>query len=147
MEITYLQQFFKMAADNSCYADCIIKLACQITGKSHNLTNIGKALDVAFDGGFVDVNRKDYSDYYRAFTVLDPAGFLSSLTGKTFEVRKENPSYSCKKGEFEVLFYALSPENADKGIGHFVFKGYDPLKTSNTVLKGSVYSKRIFKEV
>lgn len=145
MNITYLQQFFKMAADNSCYACCVIKLACKINKTDHNLTNIGKALDIGFDKKYLGVNEKDYSDYGPAFTVYNAEKWLTDLTGKKVSVRTEGADYKCKKDEYEFLFYAKTPENASKGIGHFIFDGYDPYKTSVTVATGKVYSKRIIK--
>lgn len=146
MEVQYLQTFFRNAYDYSCYTDCIIKLGCQINGIPHNLTNIGKALDIAFDKGYVIFNRKNYLDVNN-WTVVKPADFLGSLTGKKYECTKESRTYVPKKGEFEVLFYAKTEAEGARGIGHFILKDYNPLTVSQTVRNGFLYSKRIFREV
>ena len=145
MNVTYLQQFFKMAADNSCYASCLVKLACRINKTDHNLTNIGRALDIGFDKNYLGINKDDYSDYGPAFTVYKPEKWLTDLTGKKISVRKESATYKCAKNEYEILFYAKSQENANENIGHFILPDYDPNKTSVTVNTGKVYSKRIIK--
>lgn len=146
MRIKYLQKFFKSAYDYSCFADCIIKLACKITGTEHNLTNIGKALDIGFDKGYLSFNQDDYANYDN-FTVQDSAAFLSALTGKKFVKETKGRGYVPGPGEYEVQFWAKTEENGRKGIGHFILPDYDPLENSQTKKVGFIYSKRIFREV
>ena len=146
MEIKHGESFFKSAGNEACYADCIIRLGEKILGLKHTITNIGRAMDIGIDTGAVFFNGEHCADKDN-FTVLDAGKFLSKLTGKKYECRHEKRNYKLKKGEFSILFKALSESNGEKGIGHFVLDDYDPLEDSNTSKNGFVYSIRVFKEV
>lgn len=146
MKVGPLQSFFKSAWDWSCYADCIIKLASQVTGNPLTLQEVGKALDLAIDRKFVRFNEKDYGDTDN-FYVNDPAGLLGALTGKRYSVRKEPGSYVCGGNELEVRFMVLSSSDGKKNKGHFVLPDWDPIQGSNTGKYGFVWTKRIFREI
>lgn len=146
MKVDAIQSFFRSAGEYSCYADCIIRLAAGINGVQLTLQDVGKALDVGIDRGFVKYNMRDSADSDN-FYVTDPAGFLGALTGKRWTVRKERGDYVRGKGELEVDFKVLSEANARRNVGHFVLPGWDPIQNSNTGRNGFVWTKRIFKEV
>lgn len=146
MKIDYLQLFFKSAYDYSCYVDCLIKLACKINKVDHNLTNIGKYLDIGFDKKFITFNKNDYTAYEN-FTVVKAEEFLSAITEKKFIKEFKDRNYSVKNKEYEIQFWTKSEENGKRGIGHFVLPDYDPLKNSQTKKVGFIYSKRVFREI
>lgn len=146
MKVNYLQAFFKVSYETCCYFAILIKVAAKETNNEHNLTFIGKCMDIGIDNGFVYMNPADYSDN-RNYTVLNPAGFLSKVTGDKYEVRFEDRNYKPAKDEIEIDFMALSEENGKKGIGHFVMPDYDPLKESRTRREGFIYSKRIIRKI
>lgn len=145
MEIKHAESFFKSAGNEACYVDCIIRLGEKILGLKHTVTNIGRAMDIGLDTGAVFYNA-DFNADKSNFTVLDAGKFLSKLTGKTYDCRREPRDYKLKKGEFAIKFKTLSESNGSKGIGHFILDDYDPLEDSNTSKNGFVYSLRVFKE-
>ena len=147
MIVDAMQSFFKSAGEESCYASCIIKIASRITRTELTLRNIAKAMEAGIDAGYIDFNTKDYSDKNRNFYVVEPAKYLGLLTGKRFTCNKVSSSYTCKPGEYEVLWKVLSQDNARKNIGHFVLPDWDPIQNSNTGKNGFTWTKRIFREV
>jgi hypothetical protein len=75
----------------------------------------------------------------------------SGLYGGRWYFHKEQPSYECKGGEFEILRYERPTPG--KVWSHFVLGNcgdgveYDPLGESKTVAEGYVVSKRILQLV
>lgn len=142
MILKHPQSFCKSAWDYGCYADCIIKLASEISGFPFNCQNLGKGYDIGLDAGLIDFNQNDYSDKNN-FYVNDAGKFLSKLIGKPVTCRHEAANYIPKSNEFCIDFYAKSITDGQRGIGHFVYIT-DPIQNSRTVAEGFVYSKRIF---
>lgn len=78
------------------------------------------------------------------FYVNRPDKILKYLTGKDFEVRKENADYVLKENEYAVEYWTVNGK-----VGHFArtYKDFNSLEHSNCVSKGKITSYRIFKEV
>ncbi len=146
MKVGAIQSFFKSAWDNSCYADCIIKLAAKINHVELTLQEIGYAMDKGIDKGYIRFNQQNYSASDNFF-VTNPAEFLGVLTGKKYTVEKVRGNYVCGKNELEVDFMVLSKANGEKNIGHFVLPDWDPIQNSNTRKNGFIWTKRIFREI
>lgn len=144
MKVRWPQTWFTCAGDSSCYADCIIRIACDYNGIEMNLKNIGHAFDVGIDNGHVTFNRDVYRDE-KNFTVTNPCGWLKDLTGKEWTVSHEKRDYRPIRGEIEVQFWALSESDGAHGIGHFVLPDWCPTQHSKTLRDGFIYSKRIFR--
>ncbi len=142
MILRHPQSFCKSAWDYGCYADCIIRIASEISGFPFNCQNLGKGYDIGLDNGLIQFNRDNYTDEGN-FSVSDAGKFLSKLIGKIAKCRHEGADYIPKANEYVVDFYAKTVEAGKKGIGHFVY-GTDPIQNSRTVAEGFIYSKRVF---
>lgn len=144
----HIQSFYLAAGNYGCYAFCIIKLAKKILekkGMSPGIINEQEALIYGVEGSFISFNEDDYNSD-KNFYVIDPEGFIRFLTGESYVVRFEGPSYCCKKDEYEINFWALNDSNGLRGIGHFCLPGENTLQFSKTVKNGKIYSKRIYKK-
>lgn len=146
MVIEHPQYFFKCAGGNSCYFDCIMRLASRVTKSPLTATAIGQAIDRAADSGAIVYNTKDDSSPVN-FTVIQPDKLMFMLTGKRYSVTKVSRDYKALPDELEVDFWALSEEDGAKDKGHFCLPDYDPLIDSNTRKNGFIYSKRIFRRL
>ncbi|MDR2304139.1 MAG: DUF261 domain-containing protein [Treponema sp.] len=128
------QKLMKTLGEYGCYFLSVVHLAEELTNK--RIDAIQSCL-AAMDNKWLDDE----------ITMLNPEAVLHSLTGKRFVVRKEEPAYSPKEGEYEVLLFR------NGSFDHFVLgdgKGkvaYDPLGNSNSVASGKLTSKRIFKRI
>ena len=139
----HIQSFYESLGKYGCYFLLIVNIAERYTGEKIDI--IETVLHAQKKGWLyynLD-NHKDKNNFY----VVNPGELLSWLTKKKFTVVKENGDYQPKKNEYEILFYATSISNAEKGIGHFAMKNYDTIQNANTVKNGKVFSKRIFREV
>lgn len=80
-----------------------------------------------------------------------PNLILEDITGDKWEVRKENADYSPRQDEVVILRYER--KTTAGLLAHFVLAGldgktidYDPYYPSQTVTKGYLVSKRVFKK-
>lgn len=143
------QSFMLSAGKYGCYALCIVDIAREVLddmGDNPALINDYDAIAGGCDHGYIDFDEDNY-DSINNFYVRDPAGFLEYLTGCKFTVRHEKPSYKVQGYEYEVEFWAIDEVQGKRGVGHFIRPGKNTLAFSNTVARGSRYSKRIFTPV
>ena len=129
-----IQSFFLAAGKNGCYCFCIIKIAERILKAELDPQS---ALQAGIDNKFIRVNEKNYSQGDN-FYVLEPAKFLTYLSGWKCDVKKENPEYKAKQGETVVECWECN------GRVHFRLPDWDPLENSQTVKYGKVKSLRVF---
>ena len=129
-----MQSFFLAAGNNGCYCFSIIEIAERITK-----TNIDpqSALQAGIDKKFIHVNEKNYSQSDN-FYVLEPAKFLTYLSGWKCDVKKESADYKAKDGELVVECWECG------SITHFKLPDWDSLQNSRTVQYGKIKSLRVF---
>lgn len=137
----YSQSFYLAAGNYGCYALQLVNLAREYTGEPLDDTT---ALLMGIHAAYITFNFADYTNGDN-FYVQNPTGFLKLLTGKKWVVRKEDGDYKLKKGEYAINFWAKTAANAEKGVGHFDTETYHTLQNSQTIAKGKIYSKRVFK--
>ena len=136
-----IQSFFEAAGENACYAFCIGKLAEQFLAKE--LDPLKLLLD-GIERGYIAYKWLQPHDANNFF-VLGPDSFLSYLTGIHWTVTKESPSYQPKPGELVVNYWEYS--STGRVIGHFALPNWNSLIDSQTVAKGQIVSKRVFRRV
>jgi hypothetical protein len=126
------QKLMKTLGEYGCYFLSLIHLAEELTGKRID----------AIDAFLYARQQKWIED---DCTMLAPDSVLSRFAGAVFAVAKEDAGYSAKDGEYEVLqFQNGTFKHFVLGDGHGRV-AYDPLGDSNTVAKGVVIGKRIFR--
>ena len=140
----HIQSFFFTAGTDACYAICIIDIAKEITNSKNIIEQ--EALIAGIEKKYIEFHEKNYSDI-RNFIVLDAGAYLSYLTGSKWECIKTGPEYTCKPGEYEILFWATTAQRSNEGLGHFTRPGKNTLQFSKNVAEGQVYQKRIFKKI
>lgn len=142
--INNVQSFFESLGKYGCYFLTLVHFAEQKTRL--NYTQDLYFLSCQFNRlGFMHFNKDNFLDKDN-FYIKRPDLILNLLARGKYSVRKEPAEYIPQENETEILFYALSNKNAEKGIGHFRMRDFDTLQNSNTVKNGKVYSKRIIKE-
>ena len=82
--------------------------------------------------------------------LLRPDLILQDITGDSWTVRKEGADYIPRQGEIVILRYEY--KTTAGLLAHFVLAeadgetiGYDPYEPSQTVARGYLVSKRVFK--
>lgn len=143
----HVQSFFASVGKYGCNALCIIQLANDFLQS----VNEGQwnEIDGLVDGirrQYIYFNIDNFDDDGNCY-VRDGAGFLSYLTGRKWNMTKENAVYQVSGSEKEILFWAKNDRNAAAGIGHFTLPGRNTLQDSKTVSEGRVYSKRVYRLV
>lgn len=141
-----MQSFVKSLGDYGCYLFCLINLAEEINGKSYSNTEIIDKIFKSVENGYCLFNFNNYADKNNFF-VTKPHKILELLTGRHFEVRKENGDYVPKNNEYLIEFW--SKNNGQNG--HFARINqktqFNSLQKSTNVNDGSIYSVRVFKEI
>lgn len=144
----HMQSFYIAAGKWSCYALSLVAVAKK-WWESHREDKFPyeetEALLMAIEKKYIDFKEIDYL-WEGNFTVRYPELFLGKMTGGTWNVRREPSDYVPSENEYVIDFYAKSQENANKGIGHFVFE-VNSLQQSETVRVGKIYSKRVCKKI
>ena len=136
----YEQSFMKAIGEWGCYALCIINIAEEVTGLHYNTL---QTLEEAIRKGYIKWNENNYYDPAN-FDVVEPALFLSMLTGTKWSVRKESDIlYKPNKDEYIVERWERN------GYGHFARTrdGYNSLQDSKCVTLGKLASLRVFKQM
>jgi hypothetical protein len=136
-----IQTFIEEAGEAGCYALDIMKLAERITSAKFDPL---EQLRNCINRGLIYYNEKDQNDN-KNFFVEDPAGILVLLTGRKWEVTKEEPGYVPRPGEYIVERWERSKTGAV--IGHFRLPDWDSLADSQTVKYGKRVSLRVFRRV
>jgi len=127
------QRVMKTLGEYGCYFLAVVHLAEEIRGKRIDAVE-----------AFVNALEKKWID--SEATMLDPDAIFAVLTGGKFTLRKTDAAYKPIGNEHEILVF----ENGT--FKHFVLGdgqgnvAYDPLGNSNTVAKGKVTEKRIFRQ-
>ena len=135
-----VQDFFKSAGENACYAFCIIKIAERATGM---VMNPYTALFEGIKSGYIGYNTANPADPDN-FYIYDPAAFFRKLTGFPVSVFKETDlNYQPKEREFIVQCWER--KTTGRIITHFRLPDWDSLADSQTVKYGEVASLRVFK--
>lgn len=129
-----IQSFLLAAGNNGCYCFSIIKIAERITKTDIDPQS---ALQAGIDKKFIRVNEKNYSQGDN-FYVLEPAKFLTHLSGWKCGVRKETADYKPKDGEIAVECWNCN------GRTHFRLSNWDSLENSQVVKYGQIASLRVF---
>lgn len=129
-----IQSFFLSAGNNGCYCFSIIKLAERILKKD---IDVHTALQAGIDKKYIRVNKKNYAQSDN-FYVLEPAKFLTYLSGWKCGVKKAPADYKPKNGELIVEHWKRA------GYGHFRLSDWDSLENSQTVKYGKISSLRVF---
>jgi hypothetical protein len=131
-----IQREFEKIGKTGCYFLSIVHLAELYTGKYID----------AYDAYKAAIKGKTLRD---DCFVLEPAALLRMLTGVAWAVTKEPKEYQATKGEQEILYFERN--DTMQTWGHFVvgdgfgLVAYDPYGDSQTVKKGALFSKRIFR--
>lgn len=144
----YMQSFYMAAGKWCCYALCLVEVAKKWWAQNKDSDfpiSDTDALLFGIGNKYIDFKESDYL-YEGNFYVRYPELFLGRLTGGIWSVRREPLDYIAQKDEYVINFYAKTKEDADKGIGHFVFGDNNTLQYSATVAFGKVFSKRVCKK-
>ena len=134
-----IQTFLAEAGESGCYALAIIQIACEETRREIDPVS---ALQRGISAGYIHYNEKDANDSDNFF-VKDPAAFLTLLTGEGWTVEKVFPEYRIGPGERAVDRWERVVTG--KVIGHFRLPEWDSLINSQTVARGKIASRRIFR--
>lgn len=133
-----IQRNAELVGKYGCYFLSILHLAEGIVGE---LIDPLRAYLYARDEGWMS------ADCF----VSDPASILLHFSGVKWRGSKEPSDYSTKSGELEILRFELRETMLTKA--HFVVGdgegrvGWDPYGNSDTVARGELVSKRIFRRV
>jgi hypothetical protein len=126
------QRIMKTIGEYGCYFLSLVHLSEELTGKRIDAIE-----------AFLYARQQKWID--DDCSMIAPDSVLSRLAGKSFAVTKEDASYRAKEGEYEILQFQ------NGAFKHFVLGdgtgrvSYDPLGDSNTVAKGTIIGKRIFR--
>ncbi len=140
-----IQQFMGAIGGAGCYALCLVDVAMEFAAENGSpcYPDIIANLYAGCDLGFIYFNKDDPVDDGNMY-VKDPAAFLSLLTGKAWQVRKEyDLSYVPKAGEYVIKRYERTATG--RTIGHFERDEFHPIRNSLTVMQGKPVSLRICK--
>lgn len=129
-----IQSFFLSAGLTGCYCFSIIKIAENILKTEIDAVT---ALQEGIKNKFIRVNEKNYSQGDN-FYVLEPAKFLTFLSGWKCDVKKEDAGYKPKDGEIIVERWDCN------GNSHFKLPDWDSLQNSQVVKYGEIKSLRVF---
>lgn len=134
----YFQSFCKSIGDYGCYLLCLIDVAEEYLGKELDKIDV---IEKSIDRGYVTFNRDNYADSDN-FYVKEPCEIMKMITGKNWEVRKEDWFYTPSKGEYVIEFWSINTYQ-----GHFarMHKNFNSLQKSNNVEKGKINSYRVLK--
>lgn len=133
-----IQSFMESAGKYACYALSIIKIAEEDIGEH---IDVIVALKSGIEKGYIGFNYDNYSDPDN-FYILDPARFLSMLTGDVWALKhvpqRHEPSAN------EKVVYRWERKTSAGVISHFRLKEWDSLENSLTVKSGQIVSSRVF---
>ena len=132
-----IQSVYLSLGNEACFFLQLLNIAEKSSG--HNI-DIETATWLCSLKGFIYLNWNDLTDK-KNFLINKHADILELFTGKRWLYTKESPSYKAKKNEYIIN------EWQNGSFIHFDSDDFHSLQKSNTIEKGKIISRRVFKIV
>ena len=130
-----IQSVYLCLGNEACFFLQLLNIAETYSGHTIDIETAAWLCSIK---GFIDMNWNDLTDK-KNFTINKHAAILELFTGKRWSYIKESPSYKAKKNEYIIN------EWQNGSFTHFDSDDFHSLQNSNTVAKGKIISRRVFK--
>lgn len=132
-----IQSFYLSLGNEACFFLQLLNIAEKYSG--HNI-DIATAAWLCSLKNYIYLNWNDLTDK-KNYLINKHADILELFTGKRWLYTKESPSYKAKKNEYII------DEWQNGSFTHFDSDDFHSLQKSNTIEKGKIISRRVFKIV